>query len=137
MTKAEHDKIYHLIRTGESIWFQNQFETNIYCILKETKKDFVWLSLKEIEEKISFYKSNYLGYFPNEFKGTDCIAIYGITGFISKGNTINDIIGQYFPKKQIILLTMNDFDIKDFIGGVSIDKWNAYISFLYPSHPKH
>ena len=137
MTKAEHDKIYHLIRTGESIWFQNQFETNIYCILKETKKDFVWLSLKEIEERINFYKSNGLGYFPNELEKSDCIVIYSITGIFSKDNIINDILEQYFPDKQIILLSIDDFDIKNSIDGVSIDNWNSHISLLYPSHPKY
>ena len=137
MTKAEHDKIYHLIRTGTPIWFKNQFETNIYCILKEAKREFVWLSMKEIEERMNFYKSNRLGYFPNEIEKSDCIVIYNITSIFSKDNIINDILEQYFPDKQIILLSIDDFDIKNSIDGVSIDNWNSHISLLYPSHPKY
>ena len=68
MTKSELDKINHLIRTGESLLLKNQFDLPVRCILNETGKKFVLLSLKEIKELTAFYKSNFLGYFPKEFK---------------------------------------------------------------------
>ena len=137
MTKSELNKIYHLIRTGESLWLKNQFDFQVYRILKETGKSFVLLSLKEIEKRNDFYQSNFLGYFPNEFKNFDCIAISHISGFNSKDNIVNDIIGQYISEKQIILLSNNDFQMKNTIGGVSIwnTDWNTNVSIIYPTHP--
>lgn len=137
MTKSELNKINHLIRTGESLWLKNQFDFQVYRILKETGKSFVLLSLKEIEKRNDFYQSNFLGYFPNEFKNFDCIAISHISGFNSKDNIVNDIIGQYISEKQIILLSNNDFQMKNTIGGVSIwnTDWNTNVSIIYPTHP--
>ena len=137
MTKSELDKINHLIRTGESLLLTNQFDLPVRCILNETGKKFVLLSLKEIKELTAFYKSNFLGYFPKEFKNFDCIAISHISGFNPKDNIVNDIIGQYFPEKQLILLSNNDFEMDNAIGGVSLCKtdWNSNSSILYLTHP--
>lgn len=137
MTKTEYEKLNHLIQTGESLLLQNQFEFPVYHVLKETGKNFVFLSLEEIEERKDFYQSNLLGYFPNEFKSLDGIAISHISGLNSKDNIVNDILGQYFTEKQVILLSNNDFEIKNAIGGVSIWKtdWNSNISIIYPAHP--
>lgn len=137
MTKSELDKINHLIRTGESLLLKNQFDLPARCILNETGKKFVLLSLKEIKKLTAFYKSNFLGYFPNEFKNFDCIAISHISEYNSKDNIVNDIIGQYFPEKQLILLSNNDFEMENAIGGVSIwnTNWNTNVSIIYPAHP--
>ena len=137
MTKSELNKINHLIRTGESLLLKNQFDLPVRCILNETGKKFVLLSLKEIKERTAFYQSNYLGYFPNKFRSLDCIAITNISDLNSKDNIVNDIIGQYFPKKQFILLSNNDFEMKNSIGGVSIwnTDWNTNVSIIYPAHP--
>ena len=94
MTKSELNKINHLIRTGESLLLKNQFDLPVRCILNETGKKFVLLSLKEIKERTAFYKSNNLGYFPNDFKSLDCIVISHILGLNSKDNIVNDIFGQ-------------------------------------------
>lgn len=137
MTKSELDKINHLIRTGESLLLKNQFDLPVRRILNGTGKMFVLLSLKEIKERTAFYQSNYLGYFPNEFRNFDCIAISHISGLNSKDNIVNDIIGQYFPKKQFILLLNNDFEMENAIGGVSVRNtdWNTNVSIIYPAHP--
>lgn len=137
MTKTELNKIYKLIQEKESLWLKNQFDFQVYRILKKTGKSFVLLSLKEIEKRNDFYQSNFLGYFPNEFKNFDCIAISHISGFNSKDNIVNDIIGQYISEKQIILLSNNDFQMKNTIGGVSIwnTDWNTNVSIIYPTHP--
>ena len=137
MTKSELNKINHLIRTGESLLLKNQFDLPVRCILNETGKKFVLLSLKEIKELTAFYKSNFLGYFPKEFNNFDCIAISHISGFNPKDNIVNDIIGQYFPEKQLILLSNNDFEMENAIGGVSVRNtdWNTNVSIIYPAHP--
>lgn len=137
MTKTELNKIYKLIQEKESLWLKNQFDFQVYRILKKIGKSFVLLSLKEIEKRNDFYQSNFLGYFPNEFKNFDCIAISHISGFNSKDNIVNDIIGQYISEKQIILLSNNDFQMKNTIGGVSIwnTDWNTNVSIIYPTHP--
>ena len=137
MTKTEYEKNYHLIRTGESLLLKNQFDLPVRCILNETGKKFVLLSLKEIEKRKDFYQSNFWGYYPNEFKNFDCIAISDISGINSKDNIVNDIIGQYISEKQIILLSNSDFQMKNTIGGVSIlnTDWNTNISIIYPAHP--
>lgn len=137
MTKTELNKIYKLIQEKESLWLKNQFDFQVYRILKKIGKSFVLLSLKEIVKRNDFYQSNFLGYFPNEFKNFDCIAISHISGFNSKDNIVNDIIGQYISEKQIILLSNNDFQMKNTIGGVSIwnTDWNTNVSIIYPTHP--
>ena len=137
MTKSELDKINHLIRTGESLLLKNQFDLPVRCILNETRKKFILLSLKEVKERKDFYQSNFLGYFPNEFRSLDCIAIFHISGFNSKNNIVNDIIGQYFPEKQVIILSSNNFIMEKAIGGVSLCKtdWNSNSSILYLTHP--
>ena len=130
-------KLIHLIRTGESLLLKNPFDLPVRCILNETRKKFILLSLKEVKERKDFYQSNFLGYFPNEFRSLDCIAIFHISGFNSKDNIVNDIIGQYISEKQIILLSINDFQMKNTIGGVSIwnTDWNTNVSIIYPTHP--
>ena len=137
MSKTEYGKIFHLIQTGKSLLLQNQFDLPVYRIVKETGKRFAFLSLEEIKKRIEFYKTNWLGYFPNEFKNLDCIAISDISGLNSKDNIVNDIIGQYFPEKQLILISNNDFKMENAIGGVSIWRtdWNSNVSSIYPSHP--
>ena len=130
-------KLIHLIRTGESLLLKNPFDLPVRCILNATRKKFILLSLKEVKERKDFYQSNFLGYFPNEFRSLDYIAIFHISGFNSKNNIVNDIIGQYFPEKQLILLSNNDFEMDNAIGGVSLCKtdWNSNSSILYLTHP--
>lgn len=137
MSKTEYGKIFHLIQTGKSLLLQNQFDLPVYRILKETGKRFAFLSLEEIKKRIEFYKTNWLGYFPNEFKNLDSIAISHISGINSKDDIVNDIIGQYFPEKQLILLSKNDFEKENSIGGVSICKtnWNSNINMIYSKQP--
>lgn len=101
---------------------KNPFDLPVRCILNETRKKFILLSLKEVKERKDFYQSNFLGYFPNEFRSLDCIAIFHISGFNSKNNIVNDIIGQYFPEKQVIILSSNNFIMEKAIGGVSLCK---------------
>ena len=116
MRKEEKEKIFNLLKGNTSLYLQNKNVFDIVPILKRTRKKIAIFSVQDIVKRQEFYTANILCYFPNDLKLLDGLLIYGISEISSRGNIVNDIIGQYFPKKQFILMS-SVFDIKKVIGG--------------------